>query len=86
MNNIDKLQDIIYFETTGKNNTLKNINKLIEDIKENTNITNLSIEEKRNGYYIYYTIENNYKHEIFCYTLSEIIIHLRYIKKGGNIY
>lgn len=86
MNNIDKLQDIIYFETAGKNNTLKNINKLIEDIKENTNITSLSIEEKRNGYYIHYTIENNYGHEIFCYTLSEVIIHLRYIKKGGNIY
>lgn len=78
----DKLQDIYYFETRGKKQMLNNINTMIDKIKEKTNISHIDIEDTNKGYYIKYTIDNTYKHEIFAYTLSEVIIHLQnFIKK-----
>lgn len=73
----EKLQDIYYFETTGKKQVLNNINTMIDVIIEKTNISHIDIEDSNRGYYIKYTIDNKYKHEIFAYTLSEVIIHLR---------
>lgn len=78
----EKLDDIIYFETTGKKKTLDNINKLIAEIIDVTNITNINLADLNNGYIIEYVCSDNYKHEIFCYTLTEVIIHLRYLRRG----
>ena len=73
----EKLQDVYYFETTGKKQVLNNINTMIDKIKEKTNISHINIEDTNKGYYIKYTIDNKYNHEIFAYTLSEVIIHLQ---------
>ena len=78
----EKLDDIIYFETTGKKKTLDNINKLIAEIIDVTNITNINLADLNNGYIIEYVCNDNYRHEIFCYTLTEVIIHLRYLRRG----
>lgn len=78
----EKLSDIVYFETTGKKKILQRINESMEEIKEKTNITSISLQEISRGYFIKYTISNAFEHEIFCYTLSEVIIHLRYLRKG----
>ena len=78
----EKLDDIIYFETTGKKKTLANINTLIEEVIDVTNITSINLADLTRGYIIEYVCSDNYKHEIFCYTLTEVIIHLRYLKRG----
>lgn len=70
----------MYFETTGKKKILQRINESMEEIKEETNITNISLQEISRGYFIKYTISGTFEHEIFCYTLSEVIIHLRYLR------
>ena len=80
----EKLDDIIYFETTGKKKTLNNINKLIEDVIDKTNITNINLSDITRGYVIEYVCNDNYRHEIFCYTLTEVIIHLRYLRRGKS--
>ena len=73
----EKLQDIYYFETTGKKKTLENINELIKKVVDNTNIDTITIEDTQNGYIIKYTDNCFLKRAIFCCTLSEVIIHLR---------
>ena len=73
----EKLQDIYYFETTGKKKTLENINELINKIIDSTNIDTITVEDTQNGYVIKYTGDCFLTREIFCYTLSEVIIHLR---------
>ena len=73
----EKLQDIYYFETTGKKKTLENINELITKILDNSNIDTITVEDTQNGYIIKYTGNCFLPREIFCYTLSEVIIHLR---------
>ena len=80
----EKLDDIIYFETTGKKKTLANINNLIEEVIDVTNITSINLADLTRGYIIEYVCSYNYKHEIFCYTLTEVIIHLRYLKRGKS--
>ena len=80
----EKLDDIIYFETTGKKKTLDNINNLIADILKVTNITSINLADLTRGYIIEYICSDKYKHEIFCYTLTEVIIHLRYLKRGKS--
>lgn len=80
----EKLDDIIYFETAGKKKTLDNINNLIAEILDVTNITNINLADLTRGYIIEYVCSDNYKHEIFCYTLTEVIIHLRYLKCGKH--
>ena len=80
----EKLDDIIYFETTGKKKTLANINNLIEEVINVTNITKINLADITRGYIIEYICSDNYKHEIFCYTLTEVIIHLRYLKRGKS--
>lgn len=72
----EKLKDIYYFETTGKKQVMENINKSLNEIYNKTNITNIKIEDSLHGYFIKYFV-NDYKKEIFCYTLTEVIIHLR---------
>lgn len=73
----EKLQDIYYFETIGKKKTMENIQELIEKILDNTDITNIDIVDTNNGYVIKYTGNCFLPREIFCYTLSEVIIHLK---------
>ena len=77
----EKLQDIYYFETTGKKQVLDNIEEMKKEIYNKTNIMNITIEDSLHGYFIKYIV-NDYKKEIFCYTLTEVVIHLRrlYIK------
>lgn len=81
---MEKLKDILYFENEGKKQILENINKLLEEVEEKTNIKKIILQESATGYYINYTITEY--HQIFCYTLTEVIIHLRYIKNGGSLY
>lgn len=81
---MEKLTDILYFENEGKKQTLENINKLLEEVEEKTNIKKIILQESATGYYINYTITE--RHQIFCYTLTEVIIHLRYMKNGGSLY
>lgn len=81
---MEKLKDILYFENEGKKQILENINKLLEEIQEKTNIKKIILQESTTGYYINYTITEH--HQIFCYTLTEVIIHLRYMKNGGRLY
>ena len=73
----EKLQDIYYFETVGKKKTLENINELINKIIDSTNIDTITVEDTQKGYIIKYTSNCFLPREIFCYTLSEVIIHLR---------
>lgn len=73
----EKLQDIYYFETIGKKKTMENIQELIEKILDNTDITNIDIVDTNNGYIIKYAGNYFKTREIFCYTLSEVIIHLK---------
>lgn len=79
----EKIKDIIYFEEdkTGNKKIKNNIDDYIEQIKESTNIDNIVLVNSKYGYYIDYTI-NTYKHCIFCYTLTEVIIHLRRLKES----
>lgn len=72
-----KLQDIYYFETVGKKKTMENIQQLIKKIIDSTNIDTITVEDTQNGYIIKYTGNCFLKREIFCYTLSEVIIHLK---------
>lgn len=81
---MEKLKDILYFENEGKKQTLENINKLLEEVEEKTNIKKIILQETATGYYINYTITEC--HQIFCYTLTEVIIHLRYMRNGGRLY
>lgn len=73
----EKLQDIYYFETIGKKKTMEKIQELIEKILDTTNITNITIEDTEKGYIIKYMSNYFMTRETFCYTLSEVIIHLR---------
>ena len=72
----EKLKDIYYFETTGKTQMIENINESLNEIYDKTNITNITIEDSLHGYFIKYVV-NDYTKEIFCYTLIEVVIHLR---------
>lgn len=72
----EKLQDIYYFETIGKKKILENIDESIKAIIDNTNIENMYVIDSKNGYMIKYEV-NHFKYEIWCYTLSEVIIHLK---------
>ena len=73
----EKLQDIYYFETTGKKKMLENINELINKIIDNTNIDTITVEDTQKGYIIKCTGNCFLPRKIFCCTLSEVIIHLR---------
>lgn len=73
----EKLQDIYYFETIGKKKTMENIQELIKKILDTTNIDTITVEDTKSGYTIRYTGNYFMTHEIFCYTLSEVIIHLK---------
>ena len=77
----EKLKDIIYFEEDKKYNKQikKNINDSIERMKELTYIDSIEVENVPNGYEIHYKIDN-YRYVIFCYTLTEVAIHLRRLK------
>lgn len=79
----EKLKDIIYFEEDKKGNEQikKNINDYIERMKESTCVENIEVKNVSNGYYIHYKIDK-YKYAIFCYTLTEVIIHLRRLKEN----
>lgn len=72
----EKLQDIYYFETIGKKQVLDNIEEMKKEIYNKTNITNIIIEDALHGYFIKYVV-NDCKKEIFCYTLTEVVIHLK---------
>lgn len=79
----EKLKDIIHFEEDKKGNEQikKNINDYIERMKESTRVENIEVKNVSNGYYIHYKIDN-YRYCIFCYTLTEVIIHLRRLKEN----
>lgn len=72
----EKLNSIYYFETDGKKRVMKNIDEYINKIYDETNITDIKIKDTTNGYFIKYIV-NDYRREIFCYTITEVIIHLR---------
>ena len=77
----EKLKDIIYFEEEDKIRVESNIQELCEKIENTTSIYDIIIEDVKNGYEIHYKI-NNYNYVIYCYTLSEVIIHLRRLKEN----
>lgn len=75
----DKLEDIILYESEQKAKTLERIQKMIDEINNNNNSYNgLYLQEVTGGYMIK---GNHYFIPMakFCYTLSEVIIHLRYM-------
>lgn len=81
-NTYEKLEEILYMEEENKNGIMENIKeacKTIEDDKSN-NIYNIEIIEENKGYAIRY---KNYGiiNKVYCFTLSEVIIHLRYLKR-----
>ena len=71
----EKLRDIYFFETTGKKQVMKNIDETINMIYDKTNIKDILIKDSPRGYYITYFV-NGYFKEIFCYTITEVVIHL----------
>lgn len=77
----EKIKDILYYEEEYKKQTLKNIDDLINAIYQKTNITYIKIEDVKNGYNIYYIINNQFHNAIFCYTLTEVIIYLRNFRR-----
>ena len=77
----EKLRDIIYFEEEDRIRVENNIQELCEKIENTTYIDNIVIDDVKNGYEIHYKIDN-YNYAIFCYTLSEVIIHLKRLKEN----
>ena len=77
----EKLKDIIYFEEEDRIRVENNIQELCEKIENTTSIYDIIIEDVKSGYEIHYKI-NNYNYVIYCYTLSEVIIHLRRLKEN----
>ena len=78
----NKLEDIILYESKQKEKTLERIQKLIDDVNNNDNndYSELYLQEVVGGYML------KGKHHficiaIFCYTLTEVIIHLRYLRQ-----
>lgn len=75
----EKIKDIIYFEEENKDFIMENIKNTIKDIEAHTNYYDIKIEDRKNGYFIkYYTY--GCMCSKFCLTLSEVIIHLRYLR------
>lgn len=81
-NTYEKLEEILYMEEENKSKIMENIKEACKEIEEakNNNICDIEIIEDKKGYYIRYT-EYGIINKIFCFTLSEIIIHLRYLKR-----
>lgn len=81
-NTYEKLEEILYMEEENKNKIMQNIKEACKTIEEdkNNNIYNIEIIEENKGYSIKY---KNYGiiNKIYCFTLSEVIIHLRYLKR-----
>ena len=77
----EKLKDIIYVEEEDRIRVENNIQAVCEKIENTTCIDNIVIDDVNNGYEIHYKIDN-YNYAIFCYTLSEVIIHLRRLKEN----
>lgn len=77
----EKLRDIIYYEEEDKIRVENNIQTLCEKIENTTYIDNIVIDDVKSGYEIHYKIDN-YNYVIYCYTLSEVIIHLRRLKEN----
>ena len=77
----EKLRGIIYFEEEDRIRVENNIQELCEKIENTTCIHNIVIDDVNNGYEIHYTVYNN-KYVIYCYTLSEVIIHLKRLKEN----
>ena len=77
----EKLRDIIYFEEEDRIRVENNIQTLCEKIENTTYIDNIVIDDVKNGYEIHYKIDN-YNYVIYCYTLSEVIIHLKSLKEN----
>lgn len=78
----EKLEEILYMEEENDKRIIDNIKEACEEIEEDkkNNICNIEIIEEKKGYYIRY-IDHGIINKIFCFTLSEVIIHLRYLKR-----
>lgn len=77
----NKLEYVIDYETTKKERIINNINEIIDNINndgENPH-KNLTLVEEENGYYLHCEYMN-VRISKFAFTLSEIIIHLRYMR------
>lgn len=81
-NTYEKLEEILYMEEENKSKIMENIKEACKEIEEarNNNICDIEIIEENKGYYIRY-IDHGIINKIFCFTLSEVIIHLRYLKR-----
>ena len=78
---VNKLEHIIDYETTQKQEIVERIERTLQEIENTCDnpYSHLSFNEVENGYNI-----SGYYYGIgfckFAFTLSEIIIHLRYMK------
>lgn len=78
----EKIEEILYMEEENDKKIMDNIKETCKTIEEarNNNICDIEIIEDKKGYYIRY-IDHGIINKIFCFTLSEVIIHLRYLKR-----
>lgn len=78
----EKLEEILYMEEENKSRIMENIKETCKNIEEdkNNNIYNIDIIEENKGYAIRYK-DYGVINKIYCFTLSEVIVHLRYLKE-----
>lgn len=78
-NTYNKIKDILYFEEEDKQQIIDNIQNIICcRLATKSDIKDIDILEVEDGYKIVIKYKD-YNRFIYCYTLSEVIIHLRYI-------
>lgn len=76
----NKLQDIYYFETEGKEKILNNINENIQEIEKKGILYDVFLHENDTGYILYYKyVGSNTVYSKHSYTLNGVITWLRYL-------